>query len=360
MNDAKIKEIEKFVIDNRKIFGEESIFLPKFKPVNMEWIQTGVHSIDDVCGAGIPRGRIIEIYGPEASGKTTLGLTLLSAVQRALHPCMFIDAEHALDPTYARKLGVDIDNMPISQPSSAEEATNLLLASAKSGLFGLIVVDSVASMVPQAEIDGEIGDKHMALLAQIMSATLRQLAGICKASKTTVVFTNQIRYKVGVYWGSPEFQPGGIALKFYSSIRIDIRKKDTISEGNQFKGIVSRLKVVKNKVAPPFKEAMINIMFGAGIDGGGDTLEHLKRTGRLEVRGSSYFLDGALNIGTSKDKANQWVKEHFTEYESGAVETKAKVIDDEKSLPAPKEEKKPVSTKMNKSKKQEKEKKKKK
>ena len=312
----KLKKLDQFIESTKKVLGQDILFLPKFKSsVNVEWIPTGIHSIDSAFGGGIPRGRVIEIFGPESSGKTTLCLELTKAVQQAGYFAEYVDVEHALDPEYARRIGVDIDNMAISQPNSAEQALELVKLSAQSDMFAVIIVDSVAGLVPQAEIDGEIGDKHMALQAQLMSQALRQLVGICHDTSTTIIFTNQIRYKVGLFYGSPETQPGGNALKFYSSIRADIRKKDVIEEDKKFKGIVSKIKIVKNKVAPPFKEVLVNILFNKGIDKGGDLREVLSAEGRLVCRGGNYYIDGNTRIGTGKVEADKWLVQHYEEYE---------------------------------------------
>lgn len=311
-SDEKLKE---FIEKTRKIYGVDSIFTSQMKPLEIEWVKSSIHSINEVFGCGIPRGRIIEIYGPESSGKTTLSLEIVKSFQNSKYMAMFIDSEHAFDTMYAKNVGVNIDKLAISQPDDAESALNLLLTCVNSGIFGVIIVDSVASLIPRAEIDGEIGDSHMALLAKLMSSTLRQLVKECKKTSTTVVFINQIRYKVGVFFGSPEFQPGGVALKFHSSIRVDIRKKDVITDGDKFKGIISRIKIVKNKVAPPFGQAMINILFNKGIDGMSDLRRYLLSNDRLVLKGSNYYLDGDNRIGAGKEKTDDWLKENFDQYE---------------------------------------------
>jgi len=316
-------KLDTYIKETQKIFGKDAIFLPKFKPLDIEWVSYGIHSLDDAFGKGAPRGRIIEVYGPESSGKTTLALETIRSFQAAGHNCMFVDAEHCLDPEYAKKIGVDIDKMPISQPENGEMGAEIILSAAKSGTFGLVVCDSVVGLVPKAEIDGNVGDHQMALLAQLMSKLTRQLAPVAKSSNTTVLFTNQIRHKVGVFWGSPETQPGGNALKFYASVRADIRKVDTISDDkSRFIGITSKVKIVKNKVAPPFKIVNVDILFNKGIDRGSDLLDFLKREGKLEVRGGNYYLNEE-RVATGKEAALEWLKENYGK-PSTAINTKSK------------------------------------
>lgn len=327
-----MKKLDNFLAGIEKKHGVGAVFASSSSPIkDLEWILTDINSINDALGAGIPCGRIIEVVGAESAGKTTLCLELIKNAQKYKKDknTAYIDSEHALDLEYIKNLGIDLDRMPISQPETAEEVFRLLFDFVDSGLFSVIVVDSVAAMTPRAEADGDVGDQHLGLLARLMSQNLKKLAKKCNDTQTTVIFINQIRLKIGVHFGNPETTPGGKALKYYSSIRIDIRKKETIVDGNKPIGIQSRIKVVKNKCARPFADICISIIFGKGIDVGADILETLKKQERVTIRGSHYFLDGAKNynkdkspiedsglkIGIGKNKAFEWLKDNFSEYD---------------------------------------------
>ena len=308
---AKLKELESAISTITKTYGEGSIMRlgsQVLRPI--EVIPTGALAIDLALGVGgVPRGRVVEIYGPESSGKTTLMLHLIANAQKAGGVAAFIDAEHALDPAYAKKLGVNIDDLLVSQPDSGEEALSICETLARSGALDIIVVDSVAALVPKAELEGEMGMATMGMQARLMSQALRKLTAILSKAKTTCLFTNQMREKVGVMFGSPETTPGGKALKFYASVRIDIRRKDTLKDASGAAiGNHVKVKIVKNKVAPPFTEAEFDIFFNRGIDKEGSLIDVGLDAGTVEKKGSWIQFNGEL-IGQGKDAARKTLVE---------------------------------------------------
>ncbi len=294
-----------------KQFGKGSIMRPgEDRTMDVETISTGSLSLDIALGAGgLPMGRIVEIYGPESSGKTTLTLQVIAAAQREGKTCAFIDAEHALDPVYARKLGVDIDNLLCSQPDTGEQALEICDALARSGAVDVIVVDSVAALTPKAEIEGEIGDSHMGLAARDDEQAMRKLAGNLKQSNTLLIFINQIRMKIGVMFGNPETTTGGNALKFYASVRLDIRRIGAVKEGDNVVGSETRVKVVKNKIAAPFKQAEFQILYGEGINFYGELVDLGVKEKLIEKAGARYSYNGD-KIGQGKANAITWLKEN--------------------------------------------------
>lgn len=294
-----------------KQFGEGAIMpLGVEHGARVEGIPTGSLSLDLALGGfGVPRGRIVEIYGPESSGKTTLALHVVARAQKAGGIAAFIDAEHALDPSWAKKLGVELETLLVSQPSSGEEAMNITEMLIKSNAVDVIVVDSVAALVPQKELDGDIGDSHVGLQARLMSQSLRKLTGAIAKSKTTVIFINQIREKIGVMFGSPETTPGGRALKFYSSCRIDVRRIGQLKEGEEVVGQRVRAKVVKNKVAPPFRVAEFDMMHTNGISYSGDVLD-LAIAQKLVVRSGAWFRYGDMQLGQGREKTKSYLEEN--------------------------------------------------
>lgn len=311
MNEERQKALDKALADITKQFGKGSVMrLGEKSSMKVAAIPTGSIDLDIALGiGGIPRGRIIEVYGPESSGKTTVSLHMIAEIQKLGGVAAFIDAEHALDPEYAQKLGVDIDNLIVSQPDYGEQALEIMESLVRSGAVDLVVVDSVAALVPKVEIDGEMSDLQIGAHARLMSKAMRKLAGAINISKTTCVFINQVREKVGVMFGSPETTTGGRALKFYASVRIEVRRKETIKDKEDFIGSRTVAKVVKNKVAPPFKTAEFDIMYGEGISQAGDILTVAVKNDLIKKSGSWFSYNGE-NIGQGMENAKQWLKDN--------------------------------------------------
>jgi recombination protein RecA len=307
----KNKALETALSQIEKAFGKGSIMrMGEQEALNIEAIPTGSLALDIALGVGgIPKGRVIEIFGPESSGKTTLTLHIVAESQKMGGTCAFIDAEHALDPVYARKLGVNVDNLLVSQPDTGEQALEIADTLVRSGAVDVIVVDSVAALVPKAELEGEMGDSHMGLQARLMSQALRKLTGSISRTHCTVIFINQIRQKIGVMFGNPETTTGGNALKFYASVRIDIRRTGAIKEKEEVIGNTTRIKVVKNKVAPPFRVVDTEIMYGEGISKMGELIELAVKAGLVEKSGS-WFSYKDQRIGQGKENAKQFLKDN--------------------------------------------------
>lgn len=311
MNNESKKALDAAISQIQKQFGKGSIMkLGEATDTNVSTFPTGSLSLDIALGVGgVPRGRIIEVYGPESSGKTTVALHMIAEVQKIGGIAAFIDAEHALDPAYAKKLGVDIDELYISQPDNGEQALEIAETMVRSGAIDLVIVDSVAALVPRAEIEGDMGDSHMGLQARLMSQALRKLTGVVNKSKCTVVFINQLREKVGITFGSNETTTGGRALKFYASIRLDVRKIETLKQSNEFIGSRTRVKVVKNKVAPPFQQAEFDIMYGEGISKEGDVLDLAANIDIVNKSGAWYSY-GDIRLGQGRENAKVFLKEN--------------------------------------------------
>ncbi|MFZ1258786.1 MAG: recombinase RecA [Candidatus Saccharimonas sp.] len=309
-DEGKLKALGLAMDQITKQFGDGSIMkLGETKKVDVELLSSGSLSLDIALGGGYPKGRIIEIYGPESSGKTTLTLHAIAEMQRQGGTAAFIDAEHALDPAYAKRLGVDTENLLVSQPDNGEQALEIVETLVRSNAVDLIVVDSVAALVPQAEIDGDMGDSHMGLQARLMSQALRKLTGIINKSHATVVFINQIRMKIGVMFGNPETTTGGNALKFYASVRADIRRTGQIKEGEEIIGNRTKVKIVKNKIAPPFRVAEFDIMYNEGISKTGDVLDLAVQHGIVGKAGAWFDYNDA-KIGQGREQTKKYLKEN--------------------------------------------------
>jgi recombination protein RecA len=326
--DDKIRALESALAQIEKQYGKGSIMKLGDTNANMsiETVPTGSISLDIALGlGGVPKGRILEIYGPESSGKTTVALHMVAEVQKRGGIAGFIDAEHALDPVYAKNIGVDIDNLYISQPDNGEQALEITETMVRSGAVDIIIVDSVAALVPKAEIDGEMGDSHVGLQARLMSQALRKLTAVISKSNCIVVFINQLREKVGVMFGSPETTTGGRALKFYASIRLDVRRIESLKQGGEVVGNRTRIKVVKNKIAPPFKEAEFDIMFGRGISREGDILDLAAESGIINKSGA-WFAYNDAKIGQGRENAKQFLLDNPSICEEVEVKVRDKYM----------------------------------
>lgn len=324
-NEGKGKALGLALETIEKQFGKGSIMkLGEAHKTAVETVPTGSLSLDIALGGGIPKGRIVEIYGPESSGKTTVTLHAIAEMQKAGGTAAFIDAEHALDPAYAKRLGVDTDNLLISQPDNGEQALEITETLVRSNAVDLIVVDSVAALVPRAEIEGDMGDSHMGLQARLMSQALRKLTGVINRSNTTVIFINQIRMKIGVMFGNPETTTGGNALKFYASVRMDIRRISQIKQGEEIIGNRTRVKVVKNKIAPPFRQAEFDIMYNKGISKSGDVLDLAVEKGIIEKSGA-WFAYGGENVAQGRESAKEYLEANPKVLEEVAKKVRAAV-----------------------------------
>ena len=312
IEDSKKKALEAAIAKLEKDFGKGTVMKlgDSAANVNVETVPTGCLSLDLALGlGGVPKGRIIEIYGPESSGKTTVALHMIAEVQKRGGIAGFVDAEHALDPVYAKNIGVDIDELYISQPDSGDQALEITETMVRSGAIDIIVVDSVAALVPRQEIEGDMGDSHVGLQARLMSQALRKLTPVISKSNCIVIFINQLREKVGVMFGNPETTTGGRALKFYASVRMDVRRIETLKQGGEMVGNRTRIKVVKNKIAPPFKEAEFDIMFGKGISREGDILDLATSINAVNKSGAWYAYNGD-KIGQGRENAKTYLREH--------------------------------------------------
>ena len=311
IDENKLKAIENAMSQIEKQFGKGSIMkLGEHSTLNVDSISTGCLDLDIALGiGGVPRGRIIEVYGPESSGKTTVALHIAAEAQKLGGAVAFVDAEHALDPSYARNVGVDTENLIVSQPDTGEQGLEIAEALVRSGAIDVLVVDSVAALVPRAEIEGEMGDSHVGLQARLMSQALRKLTGTINKSKCVVIFINQLREKVGVMFGNPETTTGGRALKFYSSVRMDVRRIDSIKQGDEIVGNRTRVKIMKNKVAPPFKQAEFDIMYNEGISRTGNIVDVGVKENIVQKSGA-WFSYGDIRLGQGRENAKQYLKEN--------------------------------------------------
>nr|WP_315104480.1 recombinase RecA [uncultured Catonella sp.] len=330
-NGDKKKALEAAIAQIEKDFGKGSIMKlgAGLEKMNVEVVPTGCLSIDLALGlGGIPKGRIIEVYGPESSGKTTVALHMVAEVQKSGGIAGFIDAEHALDPVYAKAIGVNIDELYISQPDSGEQALEITETMVRSGAVDIVIVDSVAALVPKAEIDGDMGDSHVGLQARLMSQALRKLTSVISKTNCTVVFINQLREKIGVMFGSPETTTGGRALKFYASIRMDVRKADVIKQGGEVVGNRTKIKVVKNKIAPPFKEAQFDIMFGKGISRTGDVLD-IAVEDNIVIKSGAWFSYNGEKIGQGRENVKIYLENNPDVFKE--IETKVRELHSNKT-----------------------------
>ena len=343
--DDKIKALETALTQIKKQFGDGAVMrLGQNDGMQVEAISTGSLSLDMALGiGGLPRGRIIEIYGPESSGKTTLALHCVAEGQKLGGNAAFIDVEHALDPVYAAALGVDVDSLLVSQPDTGEQALEITEALVRSNAIDVIVVDSVAALVPRAEIEGEMGDSHVGLQARLMSQALRKLAGAISKSNCVAIFINQLREKVGVMYGNPEVTPGGRALKFYSSVRLDVRKKEVLKSGSDIVGSRTKVKVVKNKIAPPFREVEFDIMYGQGISRVGDLLDLAERLDIVQKSGAWFSYNGT-RIGQGRDNAKNFLRDNPEIFDEVAEKVKANAAKLYAKTPKGGTETKPLAT----------------
>ncbi len=346
--EEKLKALSAAIAKIEKDYGKGSVMKlgDSAKGMNVEAVPTGCLSLDLALGVGgVPKGRIVEVYGPESSGKTTVALHMVAEVQKNGGIAGFIDAEHALDPVYAKNIGVDIDNLYISQPDNGEQALEITETMVRSGAVDIVIVDSVAALVPKAEIDGDMGDSHVGLQARLMSQALRKLTAVISKTNCIVIFINQLREKVGVMFGNPETTTGGRALKFYSSVRLDVRRIETLKQAGEFIGNRTRVKIVKNKVAPPFKEAEFDIMFGQGISKEGDILDNAAELGIINKSGA-WFAYNSEKIGQGRENAKQYLREHADICKEVEEKVRAQVLaDDSAQEEAEEEPKKQASAK---------------